>query len=133
MVLAHRFAFERKFGPLAPETHLHHVCGNGLCVRIDHLRSHQGADVALVTDRQLEVLKFWVNAGMGYGATQRAAELLGITSQATADHLYHLRRRLRVRTTRDAVDLLDAMLPDWRTGMIAAAAGGGVGVHVSGR
>jgi HNH endonuclease len=34
---AHRHAWEEAFGPVPEGTHVHHLCGNKACVRLDHL------------------------------------------------------------------------------------------------
>jgi hypothetical protein len=36
---AHRVAYEHYVGPIAEGNHIHHTCGNKLCVNPDHLRS----------------------------------------------------------------------------------------------
>lgn len=38
-VYAHRFAYERTYGPLLPEQVVLHTCDNTLCVRAVHLRA----------------------------------------------------------------------------------------------
>ena len=38
VVVAHRFAYELLVGPIPEGHHVHHVCGQTLCVRPDHLR-----------------------------------------------------------------------------------------------
>ena len=35
---AHRWAYEQIVGPLASDLHLHHLCGNKLCINSTHLK-----------------------------------------------------------------------------------------------
>lgn len=41
---AHRWFYIREHGPLPPEIHLHHTCGNPACVNIDHLQPVTAAE-----------------------------------------------------------------------------------------
>lgn len=36
-VYAHRLAWELEHGPIPPRAQIHHLCGNKLCIRVDHL------------------------------------------------------------------------------------------------
>lgn len=38
-VAAHRWLWQHEFGPIPKGLELHHVCGNPLCVNLEHLRA----------------------------------------------------------------------------------------------
>ena len=38
-IYAHRFAYERAYGPIPEGWHCHHLCGNHRCIRPDHLEA----------------------------------------------------------------------------------------------
>jgi HNH endonuclease len=48
-VTAHRLVYELLVGPLSAELHLHHLCGNRMCVNPDHLRPVTAAEHAEIT------------------------------------------------------------------------------------
>lgn len=39
LVLAHRVAYEREYGPIDPSLVIDHLCRNGLCVKVAHLEA----------------------------------------------------------------------------------------------
>ncbi|HXI40825.1 MAG TPA: HNH endonuclease [Bryobacteraceae bacterium] len=83
---AHRAAYERAYGPLEPESILHHVCRVKHCVRPEHLA---------LTDKQEHGL---IHGGDERHAfvmpllTDSARDLLPITSMDLADHLDSIQR-----------------------------------------
>lgn len=109
---AHRFAYEFFCGPLQLKHHIHHMCGNTLCVNPQHLSQLDGAlhsrfhvtlarsrkwtalakgkDIGGITDRQLEVLNL---IGEGLTTTEIAKEL-HISPKCVEFHKTRLRRNL---------------------------------------
>jgi DNA-binding CsgD family transcriptional regulator len=117
MVRTHRFAWEQASGAIPDGVDLIHLCGNRVCVRPDHLTLRDPGETSkLPTSRQLQILRVWVDLGMKRKSHTPMATRLGLRPHSVSTHLYLLRKRLGVASTRDAVQWLDAHGPDWRTG-----------------
>lgn len=43
LIYVHRLAWERAHGPIPPKARIAQVCGNRLCVRVDHLKLVTGS------------------------------------------------------------------------------------------
>jgi hypothetical protein len=115
MIPAHRFAWESAFGAIPGGADVLHRCGNRACVRPDHLVLWDPAGALnLPTPRQLDVLRAWLRTDMRYGSHLRVAVDLGLRPQAEARQMWQMRKRLGVRSTRDAVQWLDTHRPGWR-------------------
>jgi DNA-binding CsgD family transcriptional regulator len=114
MVLAHRFSWELERGKIPEGGDLIHICSNRTCVRPDHLALKRQDDRLTPTVRQLTVLRTWMRFGSRYGSLKAAASELGIAAHSAAEHLSHLRKRLGVHRTADAVTWLDEHLAGWR-------------------
>jgi DNA-binding CsgD family transcriptional regulator len=115
MVRAHRFAWEQASGTIPDGVDVLHLCGNRICVRPDHLALRDPAESSrLPTPRQMQILRVWVDLGMKWKSHMPMAARLGVRPQSVATQLYLLRKRLGVRSTRDAVQWLDTHRPGWR-------------------
>lgn len=115
MVSAHRFAWEEVHGRIPVGDDVFHLCDNRNCVRPDHLTIQRPEETSRrPRDREVEVLQAWVRNGMRYGSLKRAAGDLGIAYQTAKLHMWRLRKRISVTTSREAVDWLDKHEPAWR-------------------
>ncbi len=119
MVPAHRYSWELARGEIPNGGDLIHVCENRTCVRPDHLAPKRQDDRLTPTGRQLTVLRAWMRFGGRYGSAIATAAELGIAQHSVVQHLYHLRKRLRVETTEDALTWLDEHLAGWRQEFVA--------------
>lgn len=113
MVPAHRFAWEQAIGPIPEAADVLHSCGNRGCVRPDHLLLLIPADVAQrPTARQLDILQALAAVGMRRGSVKRIAAQLRLTNGTVYSHMWKIRRRLRVASTREALEWLDRQMPE---------------------
>ena len=54
MVFAHRYAYARAFGPIAPGLEVHHECRNTLCCEPSHLRAVTPEEHAAIHAKEVE-------------------------------------------------------------------------------
>ena len=113
---AHRVAWEQAFGAIPPAADVLHSCGNRACVRPDHLLLLVPSDAAhRPTARQLEILRAWVDLGMGRGSPKRIAAQLRLSTGTVYSQMWRMRKRLQVASTQEAVDWLHRQMSDPRS------------------
>jgi DNA-binding CsgD family transcriptional regulator len=104
-VRAHRFAWELEYGPIPDGWQVVQMCGIRRCVRLSHLSlldPREGSRA--LTPRHFEILQRLSKTGPGYGSLKVVARDLGLAHGTVHHHVYEIRKRLGVSSTREAIE-----------------------------